>query len=67
MAAGELSTRMMIFPSRMDAAAVSRTLRKLEFREWIVPLVGIETFRQTFLIHGQGVHMDAVHPFLDLR
>ena len=65
MAEGELSTRMMIFPSKIEAAAVSGRSEKFKFREWIEPFIGKETLCQAFLIHGQRIYLQILNPFLD--
>ena len=40
-----------------------RSLRKTKFWKWIQPLVGIDAFRQTFLVHGEGIDLQVLDPF----
>ena len=65
MAEGELSTRIMIFPSKIEAAAVSGRSENLNFGNGLNHFIGKETLCQAFLIHGQRIYLQILNPFLD--
>lgn len=64
MAAGELSTRMMMLPSSTEAAAVSGRSENLNLGKGFEPFVGVKALGQALLVHGQGVHLQVLNPLL---
>lgn len=65
MAEGELSTRITIFPSKIEAAEVSGRSENLNLGNGLNHFPE-NTLCQTFLVHGKGIYSYILYPLFDL-